>query len=338
MIGYDVTGRSTDEDRADGKLVGVLTRFRKRQYAGSMAGHGGKLTGVYANAIEFQRTFLAGVGGFYTTMFFVFGVLFSYIFAETLVPTLLEYGEFEDFLTGVFAFGGSWMFFIFFARLELFAPADQPIYFDRKHRKVYKVVQSGTRQWGIFGPRKSTLMAYDWDLVDAEHQTTMQANTASASRVHHLVFLVRKSADDPTIVDHFIFASIDFVPALWEYIRRYMEDGAAPLVEGEYPPLSQVGAYEPWSDVHAYVPFLDSEYRQRKKERPWKTFFQTIFMPITVPWYLLWLFFNRMTVWTAQKVAWPVEITAAIGPLVNELDLRTDTYRHLRPGRAPEPA
>lgn len=37
------------------------------------------------------------------------------------------------------------------------------------------------------------------------------------SRLHHLVIFVRKSADAPTIVEHFTFAGVDFVLALWEY-------------------------------------------------------------------------------------------------------------------------
>jgi hypothetical protein len=59
-------------------------------------------------------------------------------------------------------------------------------------------------------------------------------------------------------------------------------------------------------------------------------------MPVTVPLYVNWLFFNRLTVWTAQKVEWPEEIKRAIGRLINELDLRTDAYRRLRPGPPPQ--
>jgi hypothetical protein len=166
------------------------------------------------------------------------------------------------------------------------------------------------------------------------HQTTLQASTASATRVHHLVFLVRKSKDDSTIVDHFIFASVDFVPALWEYIRRYMEEGSAPLVEGEFPPVSNMGVYVPWSDFGAVVPFLDQPAR-RWKEQPWNTLYKYIAMPVTVPLYLNWLFFNRLTVGTAQKVEWPKEIKRDIGRLIHELDLRSDAYRRLRPGPPP---
>ena len=330
--GLDTSGRSTDEDRNDGKVIGLVQRYAKRQSAGSAAGHRSRLTGVYSDAIEFQRAYLTGGGGYYLTHCFIVGVIGTWLVVRFTLDGLLEN---HAYLTLAFGFFGSWMFFFFFAYLELFAPADSPIYFDRKHQKVYKVTQSGARQWRLFGPRKSSLVAYDWSLVDAEHQTTLQASTATASRVHHLVFLVRKSPDDPTIVDSFTFARVDFVSPLWEYIRRYMEEGAAPLVQGEFPPISNMGAYVPWSNFGAVVPFLDQPAR-RWKEQPWCMLFKYIGLPITVPLYLLWLFFNRLTVWTAQKVEWPEDIKNTIGRLINELDLRTDTYRKLRPGPPPE--
>ncbi len=52
--------------------------------------------------------------------------------------------------------------------------------------------------------------------------------------------------------------------------------------------------------------------------------------------YLVWLFFYRLTVWTAQKVEWPKEIEGAIGRLIDELDMRSDTHRNLRPGPPPQ--
>jgi hypothetical protein len=333
--GFNVNGRSTDQDRSDRKTVGLVARYGKRRCTSGMSAHGGALTGVYSEVIEFQRLYLTGAGGYYLAHCFVIGVIGTWLsWKFLLVPVPWEKGLL-DYAIIAFAFLGSWMFFAFFAYLELFAPADSPIYFDRRHRKVYKVLQSGARRWGFFGPRKSRLVAYDWDLVDAEHQTTLQASTATATRMHHLVFLVRKSKDDSTIVDHFIFASVDFVPALWEYIRRYMEEGSAPLVEGEFPPVSNMGVYVPWSDFGAVVPFLDQPAR-RWKEQPWKTLYKHIAMPITVPLYLNWLFFNRLTVWTAQKVEWPEEIERAIGRLINELDLRSDPCRSLRPGPPPQ--
>lgn len=330
--GLNVSGRSTDADRTDGKKVGLAERFGKRCSASGVTSHGEHLTGVYPDAIEFQRVYLTGSGGHYLAECFVMAVLFNWVIVEFVLDGLLKH---KGYGTLAFGFLGSWMFFAFFAYLELFAPADSPVYFDRRHRKVYKVLQSGARRWGFFGPRKSRLVAYDWELVDAEHQTTLQASTATATRVHHLVFLVRKSKDDPTIVDHFIFASVDFVPALWEYIRRYMEEGAAPLMQGEFPPVSNMGVYVPWSDFGAVVPFLDQPAR-RWKEQPWKTLYKYISMPVTVPLYVVWMFFNRLTVWTAQKVERPEEIEQAIGQLINELDLRGEAHRRLRPGPPPE--
>jgi hypothetical protein len=334
MIGFNVSGRSTDQDRREGKTAGIVERYDQRRTLSGVAGHGGQITGMYPGAIEFQRVYLTGAGGRHMADCSLIGLAGTYLMVAFVLHMSVRQKEFIDYATDVFGLIGSWMFFAFFAYLELFAPADSPIYFDRRHRKVYKVLQSGARRWGFFGPRKSRLVAYDWDLVDAEHQTTLQASTATATRMHHLVFLVRKSKDDSTIVDHFIFASVDFVPALWEYIRRYMEEGSAPLVEGEFPPVSNMGVYVPWSDFGAVVPFLDQPAR-RWKEQSWKTLYKHIAMPITVPLYLNWLFFNRLTVWTAQKVEWPEEIKRDIGRLINELDLRSDAYRRLRPGPPP---
>ncbi|CAA2101197.1 DUF6708 domain-containing protein [Variovorax paradoxus] len=332
MFGLNVKGSSTEKDRSANKLPGLVQRYRKKVAASGQSDHWGRLTGVHANTIEFQRMpFLEG-GGFWVTYGFASGVLGTIFLQTLIVPGLLEL---KGYVSIVFWHAIAWALFGLFAYIELFSPADQPLYFDRKHRKVYKVVSKGQRRWGGLGPRKAILTAYEWRLIDAEHHVTVQVSSAAAQRNHHLVFLVRKSSTDPTIVDHFEFTNVEIVPALWEYIRRYMEEKAPPLTVGEFPPQSTMGVYQPWSDFGAVVPFLDQPAR-RWKEQPWKTLLKYIGMPVTVPLYILWLFFNRLTVWTAQKVEWPQHIVDAIGPLVTELDLRTDKHSGLRPGPPPE--
>lgn len=331
--GIKTSGRSTDKDRPIGTLSsGLIQRYKRNVSAGGQVDHWGRLTGVHENVIEFQRVLFLGAGGFWITFGFVAGVIGSAVMTAFFLPLFLKQ---QAYITIVICYFGYWLLFAFFGYLELFSPADQPLYFDRKHRKVYKVVSKGQRRWGGFGPRKAILTAYEWRLIDAEHHVTVQVSSAAAQRNHHLVFLVRKSSTDPTIVDHFEFTNVEIVPALWEYIRRYMEEEAPPLTVGEFPPQSTMGVYQPWSDFGAVVPFLDQPAR-RWKEQPWKTLLKYIGMPVTVPLYILWLFFNRLTVWTAQKVEWPQHIVDAIGPLVTELDLRTDKHSGLRPGPPPE--
>ncbi|MDM0009303.1 hypothetical protein QTI51_31090 [Variovorax sp. J22G73] len=331
MASLNVKSRSTDKDRSPATVVGLLQRYKRKTAVAGPVDHWGRLTGVYANAIEFQRMPFLGGGGFWMTYGFVAGVLGTLFLQGLVVPGFLELRAYASI---VFWQTVPWLLFMLFAYLELFSPADSPIYFDRKNRKVYKVVSVGPRRWGRIGPRNAILKAYNWSLVDAEHHATVQVSAATAQRNHHLVLLVRKSSSDPTIVDHFEFTNVEIVSALWEYIRRYMEENQAPLTAGEFPPQSTMGVYKPWSDFGGVVPFLDQPIR-RWREKPWKTLFQCLAIPVTVPLYVLWLFFNRLTVWTAQQVEWPRQIVDAIGPLVTEQDLRTDTHRRLRPGPPP---
>lgn len=331
MVGINVNGRSTDKERSPSTLGGLLQRYKKRTQASMTVDHWGRLTGVHANTIEFQRMLFLGAGGYWLTYGFVAGAISSILMTLFF---LSEFLELKAYLSIVVWYAASWLLFALFAYVELFSPSDRPIYFDRKHRKIYKVVSVGPRRWGRIGPRNAILTAYDWSLVDAEHHATVQVSAATAQRNHHLVFLVRRSSGDPTIVDHFEFTNVEIVSALWEYIRRYMEENEAPLTAGEFPPQSTIGVYKPWSDFGGVVPLLDQPAR-RLRERPWKTFFQCLAVPLTVPLYVLWLFFNRLTVWTAQQVEWPPQIVDAIGPLITEQDLRTDAHRSLRPGPPP---
>jgi hypothetical protein len=331
VAGPNVKNRSAEKGVSPATLSGLLQRYKKKTSLAGPVDHWGRLTGVYAHTIEFQRMPFLGGGGFWLTYGFVAGVLGTLFLQALVVPGFLELRAYASI---AFWQTVAWLPFILFAYLELFSPADSPIYFDRKQRKVYKVTSVGPRRWRCVGPRKAILTAYDWSLVDAEHHVSVQASTATAQRNHHLIFLVRKSSGDPTIIDRFEFTNVEIVSALWEYIRRYMEEAAPPLTPGEFPPQSTMGVYKPWSDLGGVVPFLDQPAR-RWRERPWKTFFQCLAIPLAVPLYVLWLFFNRLTVWTAQKVEWPEQIVDAIGPLITEQDLRTDAYRKLRPGPPP---
>jgi hypothetical protein len=50
-----------------------------------------------------------------------------------------------------------------------------------------------------------------------------------------------------------------------------------------------------WSDLGAVVPLLDQPARHWK-EQPWRALFEHIGLPITVPLYVNWLLFSRLTV------------------------------------------
>lgn len=126
--------------------------------------------------------------------------------------------------------------------MELFALEDEPTIFDRKNRKIYRISRKKDFSWiGIFRPWPLEISEYDWTLVDAEHHAALTVNGSTVTRVHALVFQVRKSKADPATVDGFSIGSglqmgELIVPAVWEHIRRFMEEQGPPLPNGELPP------------------------------------------------------------------------------------------------------
>ena len=39
-----------------------------------------------------------------------------------------------------------------------------------------------------------------------------------------------------------------------------------------------------------------------------------VLFPLTIVLGGLWLFFNRLAVWTSRPIVWPAEVVAAVGP------------------------
>jgi len=317
LIGFDTSGESTDEARVGGKVFGLVKRYDKKRAAGGQAGHQGRLSGVYRDAIEINGGSLVAAGGYYTAFGFIGGSIGVY-FLRHLIYDLIQVGLYPIALLGVIV-----PFCVFFVGIyfEMFSPSESPIYFDRARRKVYYVHRAGRRRFILFGPSAVEARVIDWSLVDAEHHTKARASTASVSRDHYLVFLMRKSEADPTIVDSYAIGA-DFPSALWEYIRRYMERGAAPLIAGETPPYKG-----PTFDMIEALKQRRKNYWKDWKELPWSQLWQHLALPLFVVFFIV----NRFVVWTAQKVHWPQEVKDALGMPITEDDLKLDPTHRLRP-------
>jgi hypothetical protein len=253
MIGFNVSGRSTDQDRREGKTAGIVERYDQRRTLSGVAGHGGQITGVSPGAIEFQRVYLTGAGGRHMADCSLIGLAGTYL----MVAFVLHIG--------------SWMFFAFFAYLELFSPADSPIYFDRKQRKVYKVTSVGPRRWRCVGPRKAILTAYDWSLVDAEHHVSVQAIDRDGT--------AQPSPDIPRAQEQ--WRPHHHRPVRVHECRdRLGTVGVHPSLHGRscatsdarrVPSAVHDGCVQAVERLRRVVPFLDQPAR-RWRERPWKTF------------------------------------------------------------------
>lgn len=204
-----------------------------------------------------------------------------------------------------------------YIRIELFRPEDEPIIFDRKNRKVYRVFRetySGWRGLFLFWPLKSA--EYDWDLVDVEHQAVLTTTGSTITRIHALIFLVRQSSSDPTIVASFMVGnSMQMgevtVPAVWEHIRRFMEEDGPHLEPGEV-----LQSFDPpngfWQCMAATGPYGKNFLRW------WKDYtllmvMGVIFFPIVFPLMTLVGIFSWLSYKTAIPIKWSPEVRAALG-------------------------
>jgi hypothetical protein len=190
-------------------------------------------------------------------------------------------------------------------------PRDEPTIFDRKRRKVYRVfreVQPGFK--GLFKPWPLIACEYEWDLLDAEHTATVVTTGSTITRQHALVFIVRKSADDATIIDSFnignsLLLGETTVAPVYEHIRRFMEDGGPHLPPGE----TVGGGEEPEA-----TPFTWAGYKHWwRAHRGMMVLYHAI-----LPFFVLWGLFNWLARKTSTPIEWPREVLDAVGPALDE--------------------
>ena len=137
-------------------------------------------------------------------------------------------------------------------RIDLLTPTDNPLVFNRKTRKVYRVMPDIPQRQGISPPAlvrhwlntfrswPMQVIEYDWDCLEAEYfnETVLAGNVVRTN--HHLMFYVKAAPDGDRVLGCF-----DIVPPLliredgammfWEHIRRFMQENGPPLPPGEKP-------------------------------------------------------------------------------------------------------
>lgn len=248
-------GQSTDEERPEGGLSGTLRRFRKNHRESDHPQSFGWIKTIYKDAIEYsgmkqETEGMIMVGAFFGVVFVFGGVV---ALALTMAQALDDWFVYLLGIPGLI--GGSavslWIMVTPIRRVFR-APRDLPIIFDRKQRKVYRMVldaQPGLS--GLLKPWPVKAVAYDWDLIDAEHDAQLMGSAATAQRLHRLAFVVRKSADDPTIIDHFeigngMAQAENMVAPMWEHIRRFMEENGPTLPHPSEPLDSRLDEKPTW--------------------------------------------------------------------------------------------
>ena len=317
--GVSWAGSSTNFERPDGEISGIVKRYNKHEEASNTVTAIGLIKGNYTDAIEYT-----GIAAHARGLIIFFGVCgasvsvglglmyLTDILAEGLQRT---FNQVLAFFASTFILAGIY-FLLSAIRIELFRPEDEPIIFDRKHRKVYRLfreVHPGLV--GLFKRWPLQAVEYDWDLIDAEHNAALTNTGSSVIRYHSLIFLARKSANDPTIIDSFpVGNTVQLgelsVAPVWEHIRRFMEDNGPHLPPGELlnidkPPRTL------WQSYVQVAP-LGPSYASTWKQLPLLMVFHHLLFPISIPIFFFWGIFNWLSYKTATPIKWPQEVLDAV--------------------------
>jgi len=324
-------GRSTDQERTDGHAVGIVKRFKKKERLNVRPMAVGWIKAIYKDAIEYtgMTRELRGTGFMIAMLggpMILGGAVLPGIWLPLRIISDADHPWYVDLLGWVILPLVGLVFAAIALRgiilpgvhADLFPPSDQPILFDRRHRKVYclmREVQLDRRN--LLKPWPIIACEYDWDLIDAEHQADDMATGATVGRYHHLMFAVRKSADDPTIIDSFSIGNANMlsetlVPAMWEHIRRFMEEDG-PHLPTPSEPLADLDAPPGWWASVGATGVFGPGYIERWKKQPGFMLFMHIAFPITLPMFLLWGTGNWLSYKTAVAVDWPEEVKQAVG-------------------------
>lgn len=313
------TFRADDAGRAAG-MAGVLRQYTKRQSASQRPVALGWIKALYPDAIEYtsKTKSLRGMG-FATA--WIFGVMnmcmgiwalygafhFGAVFTWVLFPPL-----------AIIVFSiGLWIMALGH-RTDLFNLSDQPIIFDRKHRRVYRLfgeIPEGRLR--LFKRWPVRVCAYDWDAIEVEHHYEGMVTGATYASNHRLMFLVRKSPKDSTVIECFqvgnpMDLNEDLTAGMWEHIRRFMEEDG-PHLPSPHEPLANQEPPMSWWESLGGTSMIGPGYVRRWKEQWGHMLLMHLGAPLTIPIVLLWATGNWLSYKTEVKVDWPDEVKRAVG-------------------------
>lgn len=297
------------------KLSGVVAVFEPKAAASEAVSGFELIKAAYDDAIEY-RGIVIGSRGIASTFGLLNAAAMSWIVRDLYLirdnKDGIMYGVNLIFIA-IFAVVGIY-FLLKTIRMDLFNMEDEPIIFDRKNRKVYRIyrhVASGSK--GLFSKWPAKFAEYSWDFLIAEHHATVNASHASVSRIHRLVFRNRQSVVDNVIAEGFsIGNSLSMgevtVPVAWEHIRRFMEENGPSVPPHEV--IRQVSV--PSSLMDSVRSSVNLFLRFCKHKKFIAVLFIVLF-PITLPGAISITFFSWLSYKTMVPVAWPKHVQDAVG-------------------------
>ncbi|MGI9573439.1 DUF6708 domain-containing protein [Alloalcanivorax xenomutans] len=191
---------------------------------------------VLPEAIEVGTSMGEGTAK-YLGLFGVAGVLIGLfiIFYEPLIGA----ADWTHILFSIIGFA----FFLLgalFIRRAFFSPSDHPTLFNRKTRQVYVIPLKPLnflKFWEKGEPGQ--LKSYSWDKVAARTYRRLDVPGGTVARTETAMELLCMTDENPKVVDEMVSLGMTGTwsdnnqVALWEHIRRYMEEGGPPLQPGD---------------------------------------------------------------------------------------------------------
>lgn len=227
------------------------------------------------------------------------------IFGLSACMTWLGFWFCSDFLDGLF-----------------FALEELPVIFDRKHRKVYRLLpDEGTGFWNVLRRRPLVACEYDWDLIDVEGSSRPSASLYGTNE-YSLAFWVRTSRGDGRVIDVFHIGVRDpkggKLDPMWEHIRRFMEE-EGPAWPDPAETLARPAAPRTWwgslrmTGEHAPL-FLHDARRS-----PLRALALLPLFLLGLPFRLLWGTGDYLKGKTRVLVRWPAPVLERIGQPVGTI-------------------
>jgi hypothetical protein len=308
----------TMEGVGNGRLI---SRFERNQPASEQTRAFGLIKQTYQDAIEY-RTIPAQVRGL-IFLFGLAGALVPIFGVPTMYADLVEHDNpskfdyvFMAILAAIALF--TVLILVYTARLEFFRPIDEPVIFDRKNRKIYRVfraVQPGLK--GLFQRWPLQTAEHRWDTVTGEYRVTITPTGSTVSASHALHFVAVERQGESTLLHDFQVANPlllgeSTVGSFWEHIRRFMEENGSHIPPTEAVNVESVPATL-WQSLGAVGPF-GPNYVKWWRTNTTTTVVMHLFIWLVLPFSLVWAVFNWLSYATATSVPWPDGVMDAVGP------------------------
>lgn len=299
--------------------TGTIAKFSRKIPASDSVLSLNLIKNTFRDAVEYKGI-ADGTRGIFLFLGTVCAGLIFYSIADTLKLVLNRPDDFGTHLISsayaCVAIPFGIYFFIKNFRQELFRPEDEPIIFDRKDRKVYRIFREVIPGWkGLFKRWPLKEKVYSWDLISAEHHAAVVANNSNIGRLHALVFIVFRNATDISIEDSFTIGSGQLgevtVPPVYEHIRKFMEEHGPHIPTSEImsPTVSPSTIWECLASVGPYGENFKTLWNNHKLWLAIIIIFYPILFFIMTPVGI----FSWMSYRTATPIKWSEDVIAATG-------------------------